>query len=258
MVSKEFEEMVVSKMEIRMEDSEVMETSFDAVQNRIVFALVNWQINQERLKELPHFSFLDLAIVYYVSYQNGKNMYFRLITNQELEAWGVSQREVADAATVNTPVLLPPMAESMTGAMENMLSNADAVGEGDLFEKLKPDDDNENFLYILTNANGDLGAGCILYPQLLEKIADMWEDDVIILPSSVHEMLLIRASKSLKDIEELREIVQNVNQTAVLPDSPEEYLSDNVYLYRKKERRLEMVEEHGTGVAFAFEQNYES
>ncbi|SUY60753.1 Uncharacterised protein [[Clostridium] symbiosum] len=64
-------------------------------------------------------------------------------------------------------------------------------------------DNVEDPMYMLTNATGQYGGGSILNELLLERIAELWKEDIILLPSSVHEFLLIPFSKKKNGIKGL-------------------------------------------------------
>ena len=88
-------------------------------------------------------------------------------------------------------------------------------------------------MYVLTNMQRNYGAAVLLYPGLLEMIGEEWKENFYILPSSIHEVLLVPESKN-PGLSELKEAVFSINRTEV---TKEEFLSDTVYYYncRKKE-----------------------
>ena len=92
-------------------------------------------------------------------------------------------------------------------------------------------------MYILTNTEKLHGAACILYQQLLEEFAKKVNDNLYILPSSVHEIIMIPASFAGK-ASELRQMVEEINATQV---EEEEVLSDSVYFFNRLTRKLEMA-----------------
>ena len=91
-------------------------------------------------------------------------------------------------------------------------------------------------MYVLTNQNKLNGASCILYEHLLELFADRLGADLYILPSSVHEVILIPATSDTS-FAELSRMVKEVNETQV---SPEEILSDHVYYFSRNSRSIRM------------------
>lgn len=84
-------------------------------------------------------------------------------------------------------------------------------------------------LYVLTNSRGINGAACMLYPHVLKEFAESLGEDLIILPSSIHEVLLTPSSVSLPP-EELNEMVQAINQSDV---PAEDRLSDHIYYFSR-------------------------
>lgn len=83
---------------------------------------------------------------------------------------------------------------------------------------------------ILSNHIKSLGAAELLNDKLISKFAtDHGVDKVYIIPSSIHELILIPYSEDLK-IEDLNEMVQQVNAFEV---SPEEQLADNVLIWER-------------------------
>ncbi len=90
---------------------------------------------------------------------------------------------------------------------------------------------------VITNTAKNYGAAAILNKDAMMKIADACEDDLYIIPSSVHECITI--PKSVMEPEELREMVCQVNQTQVLP---EERLSDDVYFFDSVTREISMAD----------------
>ena len=88
---------------------------------------------------------------------------------------------------------------------------------------------------VLTNNNSQLGAAVILYDGVLKDIAK--GEDLVILPSSIHEVLILKAKQNDSPAE-LKAMVQDVNATQV---ALEERLSDNVYKYNAKLDKIEIL-----------------
>lgn len=107
---------------------------------QIVFRLVNYGKNKERLAEIPHRRFLDLAVVYYYLVLekpfDGKAAV--QINNRHMEGWGISEDELYKTALYNTPALLPCDIKNMDTHMINMIEKGIAgdYGEDDEMKKL--------------------------------------------------------------------------------------------------------------------------
>ena len=90
--------------------------------------------------------------------------------------------------------------------------------------------------YAVSNKEYLYGANAFLFEEKFEKMAECAHDDIYIIPSSIHELLFVRAS--LFTEEELLEIVRDANRVAV---STEEFLSNNIYHYSRKTKKLKMI-----------------
>ena len=207
---------------------------FERMKERIVYALERMEGNEEALKHIPWEPYLDMAIVFYLVETPGGDTNYRVISNHDLEVWKVSKEEIFQIAKENTPRLGVPL----------LLTPEDAVGENKEGEEesLK---DMEGYLlkhtykgvsaFVLTNQYGLYGASVILYDGLLERIAWAWRDDVLVIPSSINEVMIVPACGSTKTIQQWREIVKEMNQEE---PQKEMALSDSVYFYDHKEGKL--------------------
>lgn len=195
-------------------------TDSDWVKERVIFKLIGQKGNEALLREVPHVLYLDLAIVFevYVAEKEG-DAYTALIKNQSLAAWGIQQGELYELAKKNTPVLQPKV---FSGLLPFIIGQT----SGDTL----PDD----FLYILTNRSGIHGAAALLYDGVLGEIAEELEADLIVIPSSIHEVLITRCLPGMEP-GNLGELVRDINVSQV---EREDWLSDHVYVYIRKEGQL--------------------
>ena len=90
---------------------------------------------------------------------------------------------------------------------------------------------------VLSNTRRIEGAVCILYPGVLESLAREEGHDLYILPSSIHEVILL-PDTGAPSAEELKRMVREVNDTQV---APEEVLSYSLYRYRRTDGRVTIV-----------------
>lgn len=200
-------------------------TCYDKIRSRIVYKLIHYERNRELLKEVPHIPYLDLAIVFYCLIQEGpcKNAAIP-ICNEHLEYWNISKEELYHAARENTPALLPLCCDSLADlvlpALDLLPAPERAAAQETFHSQIVP-------MYVITNQKRFNGACCILYQNALQQAAEHLKDCLYILPSSVHEVIVIPASAA-GDPKELPSLVQEINITEV---APEEVLSDCVYYY---------------------------
>ena len=92
-------------------------------------------------------------------------------------------------------------------------------------------------MYVLTNTEKSFGASAVLFPAVLKAVREHLQSDYYVLPSSIHECIIIPADENLNPAA-LHEMVKEINEEHV---APEELLGDSVYFYSQKKQRLEIV-----------------
>ena len=209
---------------------------FDTIKDKIVYKVVNYRSNEKLLEQVPHKRILDLAVVFYCLLDNeyGRSA-TALIYNNNLKNWNVTIDDVYKAALKNTPDLLHSKISSMAALFEKCGVNVDGE-EVDLKDYVPSD------MYVLTNESKLNGAACILYENVLYDFAQKLGADLYILPSSVHEVILL-PKLSMFEKDELVNMVKEVNTEGVAAD---EVLSDHVYEYNRTERLITMQGQNNT------------
>ena len=203
--------------------------NFERVKTKICAKLINREKNMSLLKYVPYREFLDLAVVYFISVEGIGNASI-LIRAGLADRWGVTEEELYSCAMQNTPLLFPENIQSMSEMLKGMLS-VEAMPD-EAFAAI------EDTIYVATNQSKIFGATVLLYPRFLEHEAEALGRNFYIIPSSVHEVLIIPAEKIEQDADELLEMVKEVNTTQV---SDEEVLSDNVYYYDREKNEVKAL-----------------
>ena len=195
-------------------------TEFTKLKDRIIFKLINYERNKELLSKVPHIRYLDLAIVFNCFVESLTNGYATiLIHHHHLSYWNISCEELYSLAKHNTPKLLPYHLQNMSDVLDELFATEPVDWLCDDFSPIP--------MYVLTNTRKLHGSGCILYEDLLAHISFEINSDFYIIPSSIHEVLLI-PTKNAASYDELSSMVCEINSTQV---SREEILSDHVYFY---------------------------
>lgn len=180
---------------------------------------MNAEKNRELLDQVPHDIYLDLAMVFFYMEEDEKcRQKIFLINNQQMEEYGLAKEKLRVWAMKNTPRLLPVSFHSME----------EILREFHLWERFGGETGQVS-MYVLTNVKMFLGAACMFYPEVLRTIGDAVQGNLYILPSSIHECIILPAAEGYSK-EELEEIVRQVNEAQV-PE--QEILSDTVYFYHK-------------------------
>lgn len=207
------------------------------MKDRVVMMLVNTEQNKEMLADLPHREFQDLSVIYrYVVSQDEQGVASFKVTNDIMEQTDMTPEELFRHASENTKKIFPPRIASMEDVMFGMIGGEDIPDEiADLF---KADRDPKESMWVISNSSGINGAVSMLYDENLNKLAEKMGTDLYIIPSSVHEVIAVSVEIGNGNPEELAEMVQQINMSAV---ELEDRLSNNVYHYDKDLRQLKLA-----------------
>ena len=200
----------------------------------VVYKLISTSANEELLREIPHIPFLDLSIVFYLLFDDGDTRFSSLVYNDQAIRWHLGAGELYALAGKNSLSLLPPLLRSMADVMRDMAAERMDEDTSQLFDHLLEEQRSSHPLYVLTNQAEFNGASCILYPGQLKNFADALESDLIVLPSSIHEVL-ITPDRDNSHYDSLSTMVSQINEEEVLR---EDRLSDHIYLYSRESGRL--------------------
>lgn len=200
------------------------------LKKRIVCKLIHYERNRELLAQIPHVPYLDLAIVFYSLLSADSTSFTTvLIRNSHLNRWNITSWQLFSLAMTNTPLLLKSRIDNLA---ELLLAHAPKCmpcgTDIPLIEKINSP------LYLLTNQNRLQGAACILYPNILSDFSAQRDSDLYIIPSSIHEVLLLPASAAIS-LNALNAMIHEVNGTQL---SPEDILSDHVYYYNRNKNKI--------------------
>lgn len=226
-------------MRISEHTSEAL-ANFSNIRGKVMFKLIQAETNLELLADIPHVRFLDMAIVFYLLLDKSEiGQMTVLIYNSHLGVWDTTEEEVYRLAKINTPKLLPAKIKTMRAVMfEMFMAQFKEFDESDIIGELLADTPNQPPLYVFTNQHGTNGAGCILYEGCLAKFAQEQNSDIIILPSSIHEVLLA-PDRGDMNYEEMKDMVKQINRDEV-PE--EEVLSNQIYRYSLNTEEITIVE----------------
>lgn len=223
---------------IEMENMRDRIFDYGSMKSHIMYRLVNLEMNQNRLEQVPYVKYLDLAVVFYIEMENEQDGYFStLIKNELVEKWRVTEGELYAVAMENMQRQFPGVMERLDDVILRMLHESSENSVCGLEEQIIMD--IENPLYIVTNGRCLWGASAVLYPDLLKKLSDVVQADLILIPSSIHEMLAW-PDRGAMDIKELKEIVKVINQNDV---RAEDVLSYNLYRYKRDSGGVELLTE---------------
>lgn len=175
---EEIVEQLVALYEEQMRDIELdmnFFCEFSRVKDRIFHKLIHYEKNRKLLKDVPHFKWHDLAVVFY--YAMEEEVFGRasiLIHNNHLELWGQTAQLLYETAQHNMKKKMPELLVPMRQLIEEITG-------------VKSEKTDGVRLYVLTNKERLYGASAMLYSEQIKELADRFLSDLLILPSSVHE-----------------------------------------------------------------------
>lgn len=186
------------------------------------------------LKSTPHKMIEDMALVVNIhldsfSDENGRSCV--VVSTPLMEMYGIDEAQLfADAeknSLANEPIVFKPLVDMI----KDLISN----------DEVPNPEDVGIVTYIATNKSGFQGAAVAGYPDFAEKAAEAIGGSFYMLPSSVHEFILIKDDGTPK-ARDLNKMIKNVNETVL---EPRDVLSAQCYHYDAKAKVLE------TGLSYA-------
>ena len=210
-------------------------TNYDSLKEHLAIKLVNTQANRKMLQEMPHENMEDLSTICYVDFpvDSGEGKATMEVKNQHLSIWNVDSKELFQQARANTQSINTPILQSMDEMMLSIF-NEERHSTNLLDESVEFGLRSHDMLYALTNMEKQYGASMITQPEVLNKLNQLFPEGFYVLPSSVHEVLIVPDNGEVEP-RRLGEMVREVNRAEV---EREEVLSDRVYSYDKEKHQI--------------------
>ena len=198
---------------------------YGKVKKKLVYRLVNHEKNKKMLEGVPHIPYMDLEMVFYCeTYDETLGNISILIRKKHIDLWGIDTEQLKEDAVENTQRILPALSMGLQQMIQEEM-------------QISIKNDTEEYAYVLTNLQSRYGAAAMLYPRALEKFAEMKNCNLFILPSSVHEVLLL-PDRGEENLGFLMDMVRTINREEV---SEEEILSDSVYYYDREKKEIRVL-----------------
>lgn len=195
----------------------------DYILSHVEYALINAERNKDLLQTIPFKEFEnleDLVAIYKIVINDNDRIASCTVTNNMLEMVGIVQFELDEMAIKNTYE-----AGFEIKNIDTVIVEMIGVSVEDLFE----DGQGPTQMYVISNKRKLNGAAALLFNDVLSEVAEKFDDDLGIIPSSVHEVLAVPLS--LLDYAYISGLIESVNSNGI---DPEDVLSDSVYKYDRK------------------------
>lgn len=212
--------------------TKMQDFSFDAVQDKLSIRVAEIQRNKEFFEKTPYkkdYFGLGLGMMADINF----NSEYRTAVNEQLMEQfnneGHSKAEVLMTALRNASKINPPKFSDMMGAMFG--------GGNNLLDDEDYEWDNDGSMFVLTNESGIFGASALFYPGVIDRISEILGVGFYILPSSVHEVIIL-PDVGNHNADDLKQMVMQANRTVV---EPKDVLSDNVWYYNYNFDEIQIV-----------------
>ena len=189
--------------------------------------LVNTDKNADMLSKIPHREYLDLSLVYYIELPLPDGIGSIQIPNEYLKMWGITEETLFEQLEQNMEAAEKPVIKDIVDVISTLKG-----------EFLPPMPDLECQMYVLSNQAQINGAVEMLRKATLKQAADIINHDYIIIPSSIHEVLLIPDNGQTDLVQSIAKMVEEVNRTRV---AEEDVLSYHVYRYDRNTGNVEIA-----------------
>lgn len=233
-IAGELADAYLQSRDVKLSDVTELVSDFEKAQELLQLQLINKEYNREKLKDTPHKDLrnTDLTAVLRLHLPTGREEEQTiLVSDAILSKWNKTMEDLYAAALRNTMSANPPRMNDLLDLITGGGSNRHLGNEVENY-KMAP-----RALYLLSNSAGINGATVLLYPDVLEQLAQKANANLFILPSSIHECMILKDAGEL-NAGELQAMVMSVNREEV---QEEERLSDEVYYYDKDEHCLSMA-----------------
>lgn len=201
---------------------------FEQVKDKIFPKLINADMNKDLLADRPHTMFHNLAVIYSIEFVFNRKDARVDVNNFLFEKYGITTEELHNLAVSNQERMKRPVIQNLYDVVSKMVEMTDA--------ELAPVGLSQ---YVLTNEKSYYGASLILHDDILQKASAKLNGDFFIIPSSVHEVILLPEEGVVP--EELNQMIQEINGDSNVI-SKTDVLSNNAYHYNHREHSLEIVE----------------
>ena len=194
--------------------------NYEYVKDKLSVKLINYTKNKEYLRNYPHVRYLDLAVVFYIVLEiKNDGLATVVITHDYINEWGITKGELFEAALKNSSKILPAKFTSMKETLEELMYDGK--------EEIADEQYGEEVMYVLTNEQKNCGAACMIYKGVLDMIGDILKRNFFIIPSSIHEVIIVPAEENVNPLN-LDSIINDVNRSLV---AEEELLGNHCYIY---------------------------
>lgn len=188
---------------------------FEQIKKRLRVKVLNTEYSKGYISKYASKEFLDLSMLVYVEVSQNQSI---TISDEQCKNWSKTFEEILRIAMQNEKY-----------SLQNIADILNEVGMVDKNDECK--------MYVMSNNSRMYGAGAIVKADLLKQTAEKLEADLLILPSSIHELIII-PWKEAEKLDDIKVMVREINDNMV---STDEILSYNIYRYSAEENSVRIL-----------------
>jgi len=233
-------EEIARSMKCALRKGNTLTDSIDlkSIKRNVIAELVNPEVAESYIGNVPHRDFLNLSVIYrWVVSIDEEGVYSGIIDNELMGYVKLSEETLYKNAIKNTARILVPKLESFDSVVRRIL-----VREGrndDEIEGLLDGFDSDDRIWVITNDQNFRASTAMIYNEFLEDIAEEFDSDFYIVPTSVNESLVISANSCIPP-ENLLNMLHESN--SVFLEDDDQVLSDTVYYFDRDSSELAVLE----------------
>ena len=219
-------------------------TQYEEAKKHLFMRVSNIEENLQVLDNVPYVERADLAITFHIAVEeNEAGRASAIVTNNMMENFGVNRNQLYKDALENSSFIAPVMIDNL-GELVGRMEIEEMEARGASEEEIRKTEERiyvesqYNPMFVVTNETLLYGGSAIFYPGVMDELGEVLNGDFFILPSSVHETLVVPDNGRIS-CHELKAMVMAINEKEV---APEDRLADEVYHYDTRDHVFEKAE----------------
>lgn len=202
---------------------------YDKVKACLTTEIISIERNSEYLETIPYTKISeDLAEIYRIIPSSDENSTFStIVSNVMLKNFGITVEQLRRDALKNATEKEAPVVDGILELLKSMGADQETIK-------------NASSPFLVASVSGRTnGAKVLGYPGFLESTAEKLDDSFWVIPSSIHEILILPEGMFAVTPQDLQELIKQVNDSAV---DEEDILSYKLYHYDMGSQLLETAD----------------
>ena len=200
--------------------------------DEVFLILINYERCRDEVKDIPCRRYLDMLVTYCYYDETDGIRELKRLNNKDVKQLAITEETLYNRALHNTMRMFPPVFVKLEDKFHDLLEGIVGIDRGEL------EPEQQSPLYYLGNRTDFYGASVLLYEDLLENLSEITGSGFYIIPSSIHEYLVIFDGTTENNPEFLTDMLHTVNREVLTPDL---ILSDNIYHFCHKSKMISVL-----------------